>query len=416
MSGRNASVGVLLIDLDRFRRVNHSFGFAVGDSLLSEIARRMQNVLSGRGILYSLGGDRFAVLTNTREDGRLLLELGEQLRRATMEPFDAVGRRLRVGASVGIASSEETGLEPEGLLREAEVALERAKELGGNRCQLIDSVTRQRLLETVELEGELRLALDADALSVHYQPIVRLDGAITGVEALARWSCPGRGRVSPSEFIPVAEGGDLIEDVGRVVLRAAADQVSRWRRRVSPELQLSVNLSARQLADPSLLDVLNQLLEETGLPHSALCLELTETALLDDPITAENSLGEIHDTGIRIAVDDFGVGYSSLLYVRSFPVDIMKIDKQFVSGLGRDTTDGLILGSIIDLAHSLGITTVAEGIETVEQLRVLRTLNCDEGQGFYFARPCGSSRMGTLLPHRLPADVSSTGTSRGDTP
>ena len=399
---RRPRISLLICDIDDFRHLNYVSGFAAGDHMLREIARRLTALAAHKGIVYRLGADEFGILTDGEAEPAAALALGEGIRQSGGEPVEIMGREVRLGVSVGVAHSSISGLEVEALLRDAEIALRRAKEAGGNRCHLLHATERTRAVARIEIEEDVRDAIATDSIAVHYQPIVRLDGTVVGVEALARWTCPGRGRVAPSEFIAIAESGGMIEQIGRIVLHTAADQVARWRRRIAPSLQLSVNLSVRQLDDPSLTDSVVAALEGAGLPPDALCLELTETALLDDPIKAESSLADLHRLGIRIAVDDFGVGYASLLYVSSFPVDVMKLDRHFVAGLGRDTTDALIVGSVIQLAQSLGIVSVAEGVETVEQLGVLKRLRCEFGQGYYFARPGSAAKTARLLNRVLP--------------
>ncbi len=220
-----------------------------------------------------------------------------------------------------------------------------------------------------------------------YQPVVSFDGVVTGFEALVRWEHPTRGLISPADFIPLAEETGLVIPLGAWVLQKATRQVAAWQQTIDPGLQLSVNVSSRQLSDPELPETVRQILEQSGLPASALCLELTETALIEDPVSAERHLGELNALGVRIAVDDFGTGYSSLIYVRKFPVQILKLDRLFVAGLGESAEDETIAGSVIHLAHELGLEAVAEGVETIGQLRTLSSLGCDLAQGFYWSKP-----------------------------
>lgn len=370
--------------------------------MLAEVARRLAGCLGDRGLLYRVGGDEFAVLTDYQGEAGLAIRLGEEFVRVVGQFLRVAGIDFSIGLSVGVALSTISGSASELLFRDAEIALERAKGAGGRRCHLLDAVERAALGAQLDLEADLRTAIDTGRVDVAYQPIVTLAGRAVGVEALARWRHPVRGRVAAADFIEAAERSSLILGLGRGVLSTATRHVAAWRREQAPDLTLSVNLSARQLTEPSLCDFVLATIEESGLPPGALCFELTETALLDDPIRAEASLTALHNRGIRIAVDDFGVGYSSLLYLRTFPVDELKLDRHFVAGLGRDPTDALIIGSVIELAHSLGLTTVAEGIETVEQLDVLRRLGCDLGQGYYFSRPCQGAKLRRLLNRTLP--------------
>jgi EAL domain-containing protein (putative c-di-GMP-specific phosphodiesterase class I) len=275
--------------------------------------------------------------------------------------------------------------------------LAHAKHLGGNRCELLDEEGRQSAVARAELEMDLRTALDQRQLDVHFQPVVRFDGTIIAVEALARWSRSRRRTVSPSEFIPLAEEAGLITLLGTQVIEMAAERVARWRRSLALSLQLSVNTSAGQLSEEGAAEVIRNAFARTGLEPSAVCLELTETAFLEDQENALAALADLHREGMDIAVDDFGTGYSSLLYLHRFPVQMLKIDRFFVARLAKDQTALDIVDAVIKLAHSLGLIAVAEGVETEEQVRALLDLGCDLGQGYFWCSPLPAAEMEALL-------------------
>jgi EAL domain-containing protein (putative c-di-GMP-specific phosphodiesterase class I) len=273
----------------------------------------------------------------------------------------------------------------------------RAKERGGGSAELFDPVLYAKALARLELEGELRRAIDEDQLRVYYQPVVSFDGRVSGFEALVRWEHPERGLVSPADFIPLAEETGLVVPLGSWVLAHATAQVARWQETINPALSLSVNLSGRQLVDPEFPTVVRRILEKSGLPARSLCLELTETALIEDPVSAERCLKELRNLGVRIGVDDFGTGYSSLIYVRRFPVQVLKLDRLFVAGLGESAEDETIAGSVIHLAHELGLEAIAEGVETLDQLHALDSLGCDLAQGFYWSKPRPANEIELVL-------------------
>jgi diguanylate cyclase (GGDEF)-like protein len=392
-------IALILLDLDRFKVINESLGHAVGDSLLVAVGERLQGCLRPGDTVARFGGDEFGVIVDgiggvddaRRTADRILAELSV--------PFSLGEREWYVNASLGIAMAWPGRAEPGDVFREAEVALVRAKATPGPRYVLFEPEMSAATLERVELESDLRWAVERRELRLHYQPLVDLaTERIVGLEALIRWQHPTRGLVQPLSFIPVAEETGLIVPIGRWVIDTACRQARQWldERPESP-LVMSVNLSPRQVASPTLVDDIRDTLVRTGLPPDHLELEITESVLLDEGPDSGTTLRAIRELGVRLVLDDFGTGYSSLSYLRRLPLDTIKIDRSFVDGIDVDGSNLPIVQAVISLAHGLGIEVVAEGIETAAQSERLRQLVCDRGQGFYYARPQPPEALGTLL-------------------
>jgi diguanylate cyclase (GGDEF)-like protein/PAS domain S-box-containing protein len=388
---------VMMLDMDRFKVVNDSLGHAAGDEMLKIVAARIRSVVRSGDTVGRVGGDEFVVVAEDFDDTNEVVFLANRIIEAVSVPFELHGLEVHPGASIGIAVATDSSATADKLLRDADLSMYRAKERGGGSSELFDDQLYSRALARLELEAELRRAIEEEQLRVFYQPVVSFDGGVCGFEALVRWEHPDRGLVSPVDFIPLAEETGLVVPLGAWVLEKAAVQVSIWQQTIDPELSLSVNLSSRQLADPELPAVVSRILEDSGLPAAKLCLELTETALIEDPQSAERCLTELRSLGVRIGVDDFGTGYSSLIYVRRFPVQVLKLDRLFVAGLGESSEDETIAGSVIHLAHELGLEAVAEGVETLDQLHALDTLGCDLAQGFYWSRPLPAGEIELVL-------------------
>ncbi len=382
------AVTVLFIDLDRFQTVNEVYGHGPGDDALVEVARRLREAVRPADTVGRLGGDEFVVVCEQVPE-RNTIDLAERLVEFIGEPIILDGLELTLTASIGIAHAAPAETAEE-ILWNADIAMYRAKETGRARVVVFDDEMRSRIMHRVDMEQALRHAIDRGELRLHFQPAWSLpSGTMLGCEALLRWQRPEHGLVPPAAFVPLAEETGLIVPIGAWVIGEACMQVATWRRDV-PELssmRVSVNLAMRQLTDPGLVDVVRDALASSGLPADALWLEITETTAMEDVATTAAALAELRGLGVRLALDDFGTGYSSLSYLRELPVDIVKIDRSFVINLATDPGSRAIVTAIVHLARALGLDVMAEGVETLEQLEVLRELDCHIIQGFLLGGP-----------------------------
>ncbi len=386
---------VLYLDVDDLKVINDSLGHDRGDELLVEVARRLRQALAGRSsVVARFGGDEFAVLWPDSGDDDLA-EAGELVRSCFRDPFVLDGREMLVSASIGIAIAHG-GTRAAEVLQDADAAMYRAKETNRGGQVVFDAVMRAGALERLELVQALWRAVDRQEMVVHYQPKVALaDESLVGFEALVRWQRPGHGLVPPDTFISLAEETGLIVPLGRFVLEEACRQAAEWAAAGTEDrpLTMAVNLSAAQLAVPDLAGDVAEVLRQTGLPASQLCLEITESVLMDDPVAAVATLHRLKALGVQLAVDDFGTGYSSLGSLRRFPVDQLKIDRTFVRGLGTDPEDETIVRLVLSLAAALSLEVVAEGVEHEEHRRRLQEFGCDLGQGFLWGAPVPASEI-----------------------
>jgi diguanylate cyclase (GGDEF)-like protein/PAS domain S-box-containing protein len=400
-SSRDGShVALLFFDVDRFKLVNDTRGHDVGDDLLCQIADRIRTVLRPSDLVARLGGDEFVVLFDGVESEAHALSVGRRVTEVIeATPMALTSGELSVTISAGVALSH-TGTPPTRLMREADAAMYRAKELGRARLELYDDDLRRRVAERVALADELSRAMADNAIALHYQPFVSLrTGQVTGMEALARWNHPHRGPLPPDEFIGLAEQTGLIDQLGPVLLRNACTHARSWQAEVAQAPRLHVNISGRQLADDQFPTVVRNILAETGLAPGLLCLEISESDLQGDTEVAVQALLRLKDIGIDLAIDDFGTGFSSLPHLRRFPVDLLKVDRSFIDGLGPDPEDSAIAAAIVSLAHNLEIEAVAEGVESVEQISELQALGCDAAQGYLFAKPMAAHEVLPYLDH-----------------
>jgi diguanylate cyclase (GGDEF)-like protein/PAS domain S-box-containing protein len=402
----SSTVGVFVVDLDHFKVINDSLGHELGDALLIEVSNRLRDSVRPGDMVARLGGDEFALMCEDAVSAERVESIAARISESLEAPIDIAGRAIHVSASIGVALPSSPNASAASLLRDADIALYQAKDGGRGGHALFEETHRARALNRLETESELRRAVPAGELRVHYQPTIDLaTGSTTGVEALVRWNHPTRGLIRPTEFIPIAEQTDLIDRVGSWVLEEACHQLALWSAGPdTSELCVAVNLSARQLCQPGLTNEVARVIGQLEIDPAKLCLEITESALMIDLDRAIQAVRELKTLGIRIAVDDFGTGYSSLSYLTRLPVDVVKIDRSFIAAIAHDHQDRAITRGIIDLAHSLNLTVVAEGVETREQLMILSELGCDEAQGYLFARPDGPNVV-NLHPGTLDGGV-----------
>jgi len=408
-------VAVLFLDLDRFKVINDSLGHPAGDKLIVAVAERLRHSLRRHEVVARFGGDEFAILCEDIVDEQDAVAVAERVLRTFSLPFHLSHGETMSSASLGIALSCDPDQDVEDLIRDADAAMYRAKEAGGGRLMLFDEVTRQRALKRLHTERALRLAIEREEFRVHFQPEVSVEGgAIVGLEALVRWEHPERGLLAPDEFIALAEETGLIVPIGTWVLQESCRLAQRWQagRPAGEPLVVRVNVSARQLAHGDLIPIVADVLERTGMEPSHLCLEVTESVLVEDPAASAKTFAALKRLGVKIAVDDFGTGYASLDYLRRFPLDCVKIDRSFVRGIPHSAEDVAIVGAVVELGHALGLSVTAEGVETSEQLGNLLTTGCDSAQGFLFSRPADPAAVERLLSERGPgATAQNTGVS-----
>jgi diguanylate cyclase (GGDEF)-like protein/PAS domain S-box-containing protein len=401
-------VGILFLDLDHFKLINDSLGHHAGDELLRAVSPRLRAHLRPGDIVARFGGDEFGVLVDRLADEDEAIAIADRVSAAFAEPFPIDGVDHFITASLGIAVARPSTREPadpDMLIRDADAAMYRAKELGRSRCELFDAEMRARALRRLEVERELRQGIERDELTLNYQPVVSLaSGEITGLEALVRWKHPERGQLDPAEFIPVAEESGLIEPLGRWVQESACRQILEWHE-LRPDkrpLDVSVNLSARQVAHRDLAASVAEVLNRIGLDPVHLRLEITESVLVEESASARATLERLSEIGVRLVLDDFGTGYSSLAYLNRFPLDALKIDRSFVDALGVEQERTAIVEAIIGMARALSLDVIAEGVENEAQLSELQRLGCDYAQGHLFSRALPPEKISRLLTEGMP--------------
>jgi len=391
---------VLYMDLDRFKMINDSMGHALGDQLLVEVGRRLQTSLRDTDTVSRLGGDEFAVLMDDIRQASDVSRAVERVRDQFLLPMNLDGRDVFTTASIGIALSSPGYQSAEELLRDADTAMYRAKASGEGRHEVFDKSMHEQAVRLLKIETDLRRAIERKELRLHYQPIMSLHtGLLAGFEALVRWQHPDLGLLSPHEFIPVAEQSKLIIAVTQVVLQEACSQARIWRSQFPPDLHfsISVNVPAKYLTKPDLLQEISALIAENELPPEYLRLEMTESGIMEDPESASQALSRLSELGVKTYIDDFGTGYSSLGYLANLPVHALKIERDFVSRLDVDERNSMIVRSIVALAHNLGLKVIAEGVETPHQLDYLKALKCQFGQGYLFSPPRDSEKAAQFL-------------------
>ncbi|MEO5580865.1 MAG: EAL domain-containing protein [Gemmatimonadaceae bacterium] len=391
---------VLFLDLDRFKEVNDNLGHFAGDELLRAVARRLEACLRPEDTVARLSGDEFAILLESIAEPSDAGRVAERIEEALSFPVNLAGAEVATSASMGIVTSSMAHEQPEQLLRSADMAMYRAKAAGRARYEMFDRAMHTDALARLQLETELRRAVERAEFRLHYQPLVSLrTGRITGLEALVRWEHPDRGLLQPADFIAVAEETGLIVPVGRWVLNEACRQLMVWQTlhpRDEP-LTIGINLSARQFSQSDLIDQISRAIADTGIAPHSLRLEITESAIIDKGNHATTVLSQIRQLGAQVYLDDFGTGYSSLSYLHGLPIDALKIDRMFVSSMDADEKSLRLVRTILTIARIVGVRAEAEGISTAEQLRELRSLNCEQGQGYLFSAPIPGEAVGELL-------------------
>ncbi|MHB8744576.1 MAG: EAL domain-containing protein [Sulfuricaulis sp.] len=391
-------VGIMFLDLDRFKNINDSLGHHMGDMLLKAVAKRLNEAVRKGDTIARLSGDEFTLVLADMGHVDDAIHMARKILNIFSQPFCIEGRELFITASIGITLYPSDDNDVNGLLRNADVAMYRAKESGGNSYQFYTSEMTTRALEHLELESDLRHALERNEFALHYQPIVDgVTGRIIGMEALLRWNHLKRGLIPPGQFIPLAEDSGMILPIGEWVLRTACAQCLDWQKQGFPTLYVAVNISARQFHQANLAEVVAMIIRETGLAPDHLELEITESIIMRKADATVTTLQQLNAMGVKFSIDDFGTGYSSLSYLKRFPIDAIKIDQSFVRDIPDDSDNAAIATAIITMAHSLGIRAIAEGVETREQLDFLRGRLCDSMQGYYFSRPVPVEEFKRLL-------------------
>jgi diguanylate cyclase (GGDEF)-like protein/PAS domain S-box-containing protein len=399
--GRSETTAVYFLDVDRFKRINDSLGHSAGDEVLREVAARIQRTLRPEDTVARFGGDEFTVLCESVGGVLEAVGVADRLQREIAQPLRAGGAELRLSVSIGVALAESgEAVGSSRLVEDADAAMYRAKERGGDRTELFDTAMRERAVEALAIEQQLQRALERGELRLLYQPLVRLDdGEMVGAEALIRWEHPERGLLTPDKFLPVAEDSGLIVQIGAWAVNEACRRLRDWDRRngVAAPFGLAVNLSARELTHPDVVSTVLNAMRRSSLAPGRLTIEVTESTAMADRDSGFRALRELSEAGIRIAIDDFGTGYSSLDHLRAMPADILKIDRSFVAGMSANSPDSALVAAAVAMGRALAMEVVAEGIETADQVTDLRELGCPLGQGYLFARPLPPEEIDTLL-------------------
>ena len=394
---------LLFIDLDRFKTINDSLGHLIGDRLLIAVSRLLQECLRESDIVARFGGDEFVILLDGIAQLSDATTIAERIQQKLRSPLTIDKHHIYTGASIGIVLSTSGYQNPDDIMRDADIAMYRAKARGKARYEIFNRAMYEETIGTIELENSLRLAVERNEFLLHYQPIISLKSdRLVGFEALIRWQHPTKGLISPDDFIPIAEDTELILDIGEWLLEEACRQLQQWQQKYAKSsqislLKMSINLACQQLQEPQFIAKLDRILESTGIAGSSLRLEITESALIEPEGGVRDTLEQIRKRNIKLSIDDFGTGYSSLSYLRRFPIDNLKIDRSFIEQMNFDSENLEIVRVIITLAKILGMDAISEGVETVQQLQQLKDLGCEFGQGYLFAKPLSTTEVELML-------------------
>jgi diguanylate cyclase (GGDEF)-like protein len=395
---RGELAAVMFLDLDRFKLVNDTLGHSIGDALLRKVAERLVTSLRQVDTIARMGGDEFTIIATGLAVAQDAEQVAQKILRAFSKPFEVNGHELFITPSIGISLYPSDGSDAETLVKNADTAMYQAKEQGTNGYYMYTEASSRISVERVALENGLHRAVERNEFVLHYQPRLTIKtGRTVGAEALVRWQHPDLGLISPAQFIPLAEETGLIVPIGEFVLRTACAQNKAWQEAGFPAMDCAVNVSARQFHQENLRDTVGRVLEETALDPEYLGLELTESILMRNPDVAVSVLSDLKSMGVKVSIDDFGTGHSSLSYLKRFPIDAVKIDQSFVREITTSPDDAAIAEAVIGMAHSMKLTVIAEGVETLEQLEFLRSLDCDEMQGYFVGRPVPSDDFEMLL-------------------
>lgn len=395
---REESLAVMFLDLDRFKTINDTLGHTLGDQLLQNVAQRLRESLRGGDVVARWGGDEFIILLPQVNYVEEVAQVAQRILQELEKAFYIEGHELYVSASLGIALFDEHSPDVETLIQHADVALYHAKDEGRNNFQFYTTSISSKTPEILTLEKSLRHALEREEFVVHYQPRVNIDtGKITGMEALLRWEHPDMGLVAPSKFIPLAEESGLIIPIGEWVLRTACRQTKAWQEEGLPAITMAVNLSLKQFRQPGLVETVAKILDETGLEANFLELEITETTAIEDLEFTRTVLQQLEEMGVHLSIDDFGTGHSSLSRLQLLPLHNLKIDGSFIRDLTKDVKVAHIVKAIVGLGRSLGLRLTAEGVEKQEELEFLKSINCEDVQGFLFYRPLSAQKATEIL-------------------
>ncbi len=398
-------IALLFLDLDGFKHINDSLGHLTGDKLLQSVAERLLTCVRGADTVSRQGGDEFIILLSEIEQPEDAALTAKRVLESVAEPHNIDGIDLHVTTSIGVSVYPDDGLDAETLIKNADTAMYQAKENGRQSFKFFKPAMNVKAVERQSIEASLRRAIERQEFTLHYQPKIDLQtGAISGAEALIRWTHPTRGMISPAQFIPVAEACGLIRTIDAWVMRKACEQASAWRQAGLPPIRIAVNVSAIEFHDEAFVESLLAVLADTGLDPKCLEIELTERVFMQRADATASILQTLRESGIRIALDDFGTGYSSLSYLRKFPVDALKIDQSFIRQINASGGDTILVSTVIRMAQSLNLRTIAEGVETLEQARFLREQGCDEAQGYFFSQPLPAEQFANLLATGMPLD------------